>query len=106
MVQTVPLTLSFTAGSDYNQPMVTTVTFGPDQTSASYPVPIVDDSNIEDTETFTATLSNTESNVTIVDDIATVTILDEDSELFTVILVACKVITVMYGTQPFFIVHI
>ena len=81
------LTLSSTDGSDYNDPVVTTVTFGPDQTSASYPVPIVDDSNIEDTETFTATLSTTESNVNIGDDTATVTILDDDSESFTIILV-------------------
>ena len=84
------LTLSSTAGSDYNDPVVTTVTFGSGVTSASYPVPIVDDSNIEDTETFTASLSTTESNVAIVDDTATVTILNEDSELFTIILAACK----------------
>ena len=49
----------------------------------------MDDSNIEDTETFTATLSTSESNVTIGDDTATVTILDDDSELFTVF-VACR----------------
>ena len=83
------LTFSSTVGSDYNDPVVTTVTFGPDVTSASYPVPIVDDSNIEDTETFTATLSTTESNVNIGDDTATITILDDDSELFTVF-VACR----------------
>ena len=83
------LTLSSTAGSDYTQPVVTTVTFGPDQTSASYPVPIVDDSNIENTETFTASLSTTESNVNIGDDTATITILDDDSELLTVF-VACR----------------
>ena len=79
------LTLSSTAGSDYIDPVVTTVTFGPDVTSASYPVPIVDDSNIENTETFTASLSTTESNVNIGDDTATVTILDDDSELFNII---------------------
>ena len=50
----------------------------------------MDDGNIEDTETFTASLSTTESGVTIGDDTATVTILDDDSELFTIILVACK----------------
>ena len=76
------LTLSSTDGSDYNDPVVSTVTFGPAVTSISYPVPIVDDSNIEDTETFTALLSTTESNVT-----ANVTILDDDSELFTIV---CK----------------
>ena len=79
------LTLSSTAGSDYNDPVVRTVTFGPDETSKTYPVPIVDDSNIENTETFTASLSTTESNVNIVDGTATVTIVDNDSELFTII---------------------
>ena len=83
------LTLSSTAGSDYNDPVVTTVTFDPDQMSASYSVPIVGDINIEDTETFIATLSTTDSDVNIVDDTATVTILDDDSELFTVF-VACR----------------
>ena len=82
------LTFSSTAGSDYTHG-VTTVTFGPDVTSASHSVPILDDSNIEDTETFTATLSTTESNVNIGDDTATITILDDDSELFTVF-VACR----------------
>ena len=77
------LTLSSTAGSDYNDPVVTTVIFGPGVTRATYPVPIVDDSNMEDTETFTASLSTTESNVDIGDGTATVTILDDDSELFT-----------------------
>ena len=76
--------MSSTAGSDYTQPGVSTVTFDPDQMSASHSVPIVDDSNIEDTETFTATLSTTESGVTIGDDTATVTILDDDSELFNI----------------------
>ena len=49
----------------------------------------MDDSNIEDTETFTASLSTSESNVTIGDDTATVTILDDDSELLT-LFVACR----------------
>ena len=79
------LTLLFADGSDYNDPVVITVTFRPNVMSATYAVPIVDDSTIEDTETFTASLSTTESNVNIGDDTTTVTILDEDSELFTVI---------------------
>ena len=66
------------------------VTFGPGVTSATYSVPIVDDGNIEDTETFTASLSTTESNVTIGDDTATVTILDEDSELFCIHYNSCS----------------
>ena len=80
------LTLSSTARSDYTEPVVTMVTFESGVTRVPYRVPIVDDTNIEDTEMFTASLSTTESNVNIVDDTATVTILDDDSELFT----ACK----------------
>ena len=84
------ITLSSTAESDYTDPVVRTVTFGPNVTGATYPVRIVNDSNIEDTETFTASLSTTESNVNISDDTANVTILDKDCELFTIIIVACK----------------
>ena len=78
----MPLTLSSTAGSDYHDPVVTTVTFGDGVTSVSYPVPILNDNVIEDTETFTVTLNTSESYVNIADGTATVTILDDDSELF------------------------
>ena len=71
-----------TAGSDYHDPVVTTVTFEDSVTSASYPVPILNDNVIEDTETFTVTLNTSESYVNIVDGTATVTISDDDSELF------------------------
>ena len=87
------LTLSSTDGSDYNDPVANTVTFESGVTRATYPVPIVDDSNIENTETFTASLSTTEANVNIVEDTATVTILDNDSELL------------VWGAQPVTIVH-
>ena len=76
------LTLSSTAGSDYNDSVVTMLKVGSGVKSASYSVPIMDDSNIEDSETFTVILSTNESNVTIGGDTATVTILDEDSKLF------------------------
>ena len=60
-----------------------TVTFLPEQTTASVSVSIVDDSNIEDTEMFSATLTTTDSNVVIGDDdTATVTILDNDREYY------------------------
>ena len=49
---------------------------------ASYPLPIVNDDNIEDTETFAALLSTSESNMNIGDGNATITVLDDDSELF------------------------
>ena len=61
------------------------VTFGPGVTGATYSCPIVDDPIIEDPEMFTATLNTTDPNVIIVDDTATVTIVDNDSELFTII---------------------
>ena len=49
-------------------------------TREPYPVPIENESNIEDTEMFTATLSTTESKVNIGDGTATATILDDNSE--------------------------
>ena len=58
------------------------VTFASGVTRASYHVRIVNDNNIESAETFTASLSTAESYVNISDGMATVTILDEDSELF------------------------
>ena len=78
----MPPTLSSTAGSDYYDPVVTTVTFEGGVMSVSYPVPILNDNVIEDTETFTVTLNTSESYVNIVDGTATVTILDDDSELY------------------------
>ena len=56
------------------------VTIAPGLTTASVSVPIVDDSSVESTEMFTATLTTTESNVMIGIGIATVTILDDDGE--------------------------
>ena len=76
------LTLSSTAGSDYNEPIVTTVTFGSGVTRAPYPVPIVDDGDVESTESFTAVLTTAESDVIIGDGIAIVTVLDDDRKLF------------------------
>ena len=68
----------FTDGSDF-VPVSETLTFVPGQTTASVSVSIVEDSNIEDTEMFSATLTTTDSNVVIGDDdTATVTILDND----------------------------
>ena len=74
--------MSFTAGVDYNNTVVTMVTFSSGETEASYRVPIVDDNIIESTETFTASLNTSESNVNIGNDTAAFTIVDEDSELF------------------------
>ena len=79
------LTFSSTAGSDYNQSVVTMVTFGPGVTSASYPVSIVNDNNVESPKTFTvsASLTTAESNMAIVHNTAFVNILDDDCKLFS-----------------------
>ena len=77
------LTLSSTAGSDFNDSLVTTVTFGPGMTSAAYPVPVLDDSDVESTESFAAILSTAESNVNIGAPSAIVNILDDDRKLFS-----------------------
>ena len=58
------------------------VTFASGVKRVSYSVRIVNDNIIESNETFTASLSTDEPNVNISDGMATVTILDEDSELF------------------------
>ena len=75
--------VSFTDGSDF-EPVSETVTFLPGETTASVSVPIVEDSNMEDTEMFSATLTTTDSNVVIGTDTATVTILDNDRECYFV----------------------
>ena len=62
------------------------VTFLPGQTTASVSVSIVDDSNIEDTEMFSATLAGVSNVVIGSDDTATVTILDDDRK--SIIMVA------------------
>ena len=73
----------FTDGSDF-VPVSETLTFVPGQTTASVSVSIVDDSNIEDTEMFSATLTTTDPNVVIGADTATVTILDDDRECYMI----------------------
>ena len=56
------------------------VTFAAGSTRATVDVSIVDDTEIENSEMFTAVLSSSQSNVLIVDGTATVTILDNDGE--------------------------
>ena len=75
--------VSFTDGSDYNITSVTVrVTFLPGESKASIRVPIVDDSNIEDTEMFTATLTGVSNVVIGTNGTATITILDDDREYY------------------------
>ena len=57
-----------------------TVTFQAGDDTATVEVTILDDTIIEESEIFTAALSTTESNVMLSDDIATITILDDDGK--------------------------
>ena len=57
------------------------ITFGPEQLSATVQVPIVNDNIIENTEMFTAILMTAEENVEIIDNTATVTIIDDDGKV-------------------------
>ena len=56
------------------------MTFTAGQTVATAPVPITDDSVVEEIEMFTATLSTDDSNVMFGEDTATVTIVDDDGK--------------------------
>ena len=77
------------AGGDFTS-VRRTVIFNIGVISRGVSVPILDNTAIENTETFTASLTTTEGNVVIANSIATVSILDDDSdcELFTC---KCKV---------------
>ena len=59
-----------------------TVTFLPGESTASVSVSIVDDSNIEDTEMFSATLTAVSNVVIGSDNTATITIVDDDREYY------------------------
>ena len=54
--------------------------FGPGATEATAQVPIVDDSIVEETEEFRATLSTTDQIVVLGNRFAGITILDNDGE--------------------------
>ena len=70
-------------GSDF-APETIDIVFGPDELLAviqiDVPINITDDLDVEDTEIFNATLSTTHSNVMFGDDLATITILDNDGK--------------------------
>ena len=76
------------AGTDFTS-ITRTVIFNVGVVSARVEVTILDDTAIENTETFTASLTSTQGNVVITNAIATVSILDDfDGELSTYILLA------------------
>ena len=58
------------------------MTFDPEQTGATFQVPIIDDSLEEDTEMFIAILSTNASNIAFSENIATVNIKDNDGKKF------------------------
>ena len=74
------------AGSDYT-PVTTDLTFN--STNAAIPqtvtIPILDDLLLEDSEDFNVTLTTNNSNVTLLQELATVTIQDVESKLKEVI---------------------
>ena len=71
------------AGADFTS-VRRTMIFKIGVVSARVEVPILDDTAIENTETFTASLTTTRGNVVIANGIATVSILDDfDGELST-----------------------
>ena len=58
-----------------------TVTFTAGQTETTVSVPITDDFVVEDTEVFSAMLSSGDENVMFVENVANVTILDNDGKV-------------------------
>ena len=67
------------AESDYTS-ISMNITFDPESTMATAPINITDDLDVEDTEIFNATLSTTHPHVMFGDDLATITILDNDGK--------------------------
>ena len=72
-----------TVGVDFDfRSTISSVTFaaGVENTFVHIQIPIMNDVNVEETEMFTAILTSTDQSVQIIDDTATVHILDDDSE--------------------------
>ena len=70
-------------GSDFDfSSTIFTVRFaaGVENVLVHIQIPIVDDMNAEETETFTARLTSTDQSVQIINDTATVNIFDDDGE--------------------------
>lgn len=88
--------LSSTAINDYDEPMVTLITFEPNESQKYYEISIVNDENKEDRETFTASLSSNESKVYIVDGTTTITIIDDEGRSFTSAFITHSVCTCRY----------
>ena len=82
------------AGDDFTSDRRTEV-FNVGVVSKRVEVHILDDTAIEDAETFTASLTTTEKNVVIDNGIATVSILDNDGELYL------QLLSSIVGTYPF-----
>ena len=61
-----------------------TVTFFPEMTEATVQVPIINDNTQELTEEFSAVITTEDPNVSIDEDTAAITILDNDGELFII----------------------
>ena len=73
------VSVSITASSDFTSTPIT-VTFMSGQTTATAEVRITDDSDVENTEDFSAALSSTDTNVMLGVDTANISILDNDGK--------------------------
>ena len=69
-----------------------TLEFSPSVMSITVPVTIVDDDILENPETFSAVLTTGDPSVLLDPDVATVTINDNDSEIYTSYLSACIIL--------------
>ena len=78
------LTFPYTGVSDYTS-VSRMVTFSAGQSSASVSVPVTNDNVIEASEMFSGSLSAVTENVDIGADTATVTIMDDDGELVSIL---------------------
>ena len=94
-----------TVGSDFDfRATIFTVTFaaGIENVLVHIQIPIVDDMNAEETETFTAKLTSTDQSVQIINDTATVNIFDDDGEAHMLCQLKLKL---MFNTCYFLCLH-
>lgn len=81
--------LSSAAGTDYVFWSVSKITFNSGKTELFYDISIIDDNVYELPETFTVSMSTTDSSMRFGVGSAIVTIIDTDGRLLVVIMVAC-----------------
>ncbi|XP_048590278.1 extracellular matrix organizing protein FRAS1-like [Nematostella vectensis] len=75
--------LTATAGTDYNSPVATNITFSANETSYNFTININDDVIVENTESFFVQLTTTDGNINITQPNITVSITDNDKATFS-----------------------